>query len=114
MSKGLGKIERAILDALEKQAANLSSTDSAAGVERHVPLTNSRDLLFRIHGGFEGLRQGGNLRAKYNAMTRALRSLERKGLVQSTKYDGRTIWTDARGAALLDELYDAINPDRPG
>ena len=100
MSHGLGKIERAIVDALEKEATDLSDEDREAGVERNIPMMDTRRLFFAIHGDF--LMPNGW--AKYNATTRALRSLARKELVVSFSYKGRTIWTDPQGAVELEEL----------
>ena len=104
MSRGLGKIERAILEALEKDATDLSAEDRESGVERHLPVMTSRRLLEAIHGDIVEVARAGKLWPKYNAITRALRSLARKGLVASIKHEGRTIWTDRQGAYDLDEL----------
>ena len=100
MSRGLGKIERAILDALEKEASKLSPEDREHGVERNIPMMDTRRLLIAIHGDL----RLPNFWAKYNAITRALRSLGRKELVASFTHKGRTIWTDPQGAAELEEL----------
>ncbi len=104
MSRGLGKIERAILEALERKANDLSEEDREAGFERHIPLMTPRRLLEAIHGDIMEFAQSGKLMAKYNAITRALRSLARKELVVSFKHEGRTIWTDPQGASELQEL----------
>ena len=104
MSRGLGKIERAILEALEREANDLSEEDREAGIERHIPLMSARRLLEAIHGNIMEVAQSGKLMAKYNAITRALRSLARKELVVSFKHEGRTIWTDPQGASELQEL----------
>jgi len=104
MSRGIGKIERAILEALEREANDLSEEDREAGIERHIPLMNTRRLLEAIHGNIMEVAQSGKLMAKYNAITRALRSLARRELVVSFKYKGRTIWTDPQGASELQEL----------
>jgi hypothetical protein len=104
MSRGLGKIEQAILEALEREANDLSEEDREAGIERHIPLMNTRRLLEAIHGNIMEVAQSGKLMAKYNAITRALRSLARKELVVSFKHKGRTIWTDPQGASELQEL----------
>ncbi len=104
MSRGLGKIERAILEALEKDATDLSAEDRESGVERHLPVMTSRRLLEAIHGDIVEVARAGKLWPKYNAITRALRSLARKKLVVSFKHEGRTIWTDPQGASELQEL----------
>ena len=52
---------------------------------RHVPLMTARQLLEAIHGDFLEVTRSGNLWAKYNAITRTLRSLARKELVASIK-----------------------------
>ena len=104
MSRGLGKIEQAILEALEREANDLSEEDREAGIERHIPLMNTRRLLEAIYGNIMEVAQSGKLMAKYNAITRALRSLARKELVASIKHKGRTVWTDRQGAYDLAEL----------
>ena len=100
MSRGPGKIERAILDALEKEATNLSDEDRDAGVERNIPMMDTRELFVATHGAL----LVPNVWAKYNAITRALRSLARKELAVSFTHKGRTIWTDPQGAVELEEL----------
>ena len=112
MSRGLGKIERAILEALEKDATDLSEEDRESGVERHVPLMAPRQLLEAIHGDIVEVAQSGKLMAKYNAITRALRSLARKELVVSIKHEGRTAWTDQQGAHDFVELGKKIRANR--
>lgn len=104
MSRGLGKIERAILAALDREANTLSDEDREVGIERNIPISTTIDLLCQIHGGLDALLQDGKLRAKYNAITRALRSLHRKGLVQSFRFEGQSRWTDAQGAHDFEEL----------
>jgi hypothetical protein len=104
MSRGLGKIEQAILEALEREANDLSEEDREAGIECHIPLMNTRRLLEAIHGNIMEVAQSGKLMAKYNAITRGLRSLARKELVVSFKHEGRTIWTDPQGAVELEKL----------
>ncbi len=107
MSRGLGKIERAILEALEKDATDLSEQDRESGIERGIPLMDTRKMFAVIHGGFMTETPW----AKYNAITRALRSLARKELVASIKHEGRTLWTDRQGAYDLDELEKEARRD---
>ncbi len=105
MSRGRGKIERAILEALEEESEPSEEEKQDCGHDmRHVPLMTTRQLLEAIHGDILEVARSGNLWAKYNAITRALRSLARKELVASIKHKGRTVWTDQQGAYDLAEL----------
>lgn len=102
MSRGLGKIERAILRTLDENA-------TVENEDRDVPLMGTRDLYFAVYVDAPWEKP----RAKYNALTRALRTLERKGEVASAHVDGRRIWTDTRGTRDLEELLDQFPVNLP-
>ena len=108
MSRGLGKIERAVLEALEKSATDLSEEDREVGLERHIPVMDTQRLFLAIHGAASTPDRW----AKYNALTRALRSLARKELVVGIRRKRRIIWTDPQGAAELRELEKEAERNR--